>query len=113
MATARARIGGEAARPDPRPQPHLVPRDPDPVEQQLQMILRVGLLAPALLVGAQRLPFRPGTADSRARPGRTTEPPSMNAMLLTSAATAGAAVVIPAATVNPGGGSACQRFASR
>ena len=47
------------------------------------------------------------------RPGSTTIPPGIRATRATSAATAGADVVIPAATVKPAGGSSAQRSAMR
>jgi hypothetical protein len=43
--------------PDPRPQPDLLARNPDSVEQKLEVELRVCLLASSLLVGAERIPF--------------------------------------------------------
>ena len=48
-----------ATRPPPptAPWPHLAARHADPVEQQLQMKLRMGLLAAAVLVRPKRVPF--------------------------------------------------------
>ena len=59
LATARPRA---AAMPRARlpARPHFAARNAHALEQQLQMELRVGLLAAASLVGAERLPFLVG-----------------------------------------------------
>ena len=55
----RSSARGRRRRPSRRgPQLDLAARHSDPVEQQFQMILRVGLLDPPLLVGPERVPFR-------------------------------------------------------
>ncbi len=73
----------------------------------------VGFAAP-VLVRAQAPPIpRRGRRSASHKPGSTTIPSGIRATRATSAATAGAAVVMPAATVNPGGGSSFHRSASR
>ena len=61
---------------------------------------------------ARPIPRRERRSASH-RPGSTTIPSGIRATRATSAATAGAAVVMPAATVKPAGGSSLQRSAMR
>ena len=51
--------------------------------------------------------------SASARPGRTTAPSGIRATVASKAAIAGAAVVIPAARVKPGGGWPDQRVGGR
>ena len=114
LATARPRAAGDAARPDAGHSCDFAARHADPVEQQFQMKLRVGLLAAALLVGPERVPFLVRKhALARPAPGG---PPCRRASARRGEArpaTAGAAVVMPAATVKPVGRSLAQRSAMR
>ena len=66
------------------------------------MILRVGRLAAPVLVGPSASHSSSGKTSPSHRPGSTTMPSGIRATRASSAATAGAAVVMPAATVKPG-----------
>ena len=85
-----------------RPQLHFAPRDAHPVKQQFQMILRVGLFGSGMLVGPERIPFLIGQDCWPSR--GPAAPPCLRACArrgASDAATAGAVVVMPAATVKP------------
>ena len=57
-ATARPRTAGDAARPLPFQDVDFAARDPEPVEQQFQMILRMALLAAAIVRPGPARPIR-------------------------------------------------------
>ena len=73
------RAGGDAAPPERSPGLHFLARDAHAIEQQLQMELRMGLLASALLVGPERVPFLLGHEVGEPQPGRTTIPSGIRA----------------------------------
>ena len=93
------------AAPARRPDRDLAARHAHPVEQQLQMKLRVGFFGSALARPDQARPIRHrACVRDRLSAGRTTAPPGIRATRASKAATAGAAVVMPAAMVKPSGG---------
>ncbi len=102
---------GRAARPAPRPD--LPAAMPIRSSKSLRWNCRMGGFRAVVLVRPKRLPLliREAVGKPQARQHDHAARPS-GRLAPATAATAGAAVVMPAATVKPGGGSAFQRSAN-